>query len=335
VKSGGPNDRLPASSSDASEALAFAERIAATCRQVLGEILTSVIVHGSLVLDDYTPGSSDIDLLAVVDRPLLDSETASLVSMVAAEQAQAPGPLDLRAVTRAAAATSSEAPPMELYVRLRGSAPPPDLESRHPEPDLVVELSICRQHGRALLGTEPRAVIGEVPGDGVLTVGDAQLARWQSLTDDAPHAALMVLTACRIWRFSEERSHCSKAAAGSWALARDPSLTAVRDALRQRAGEPVRIAPTQIGRLLKIVRTRLAATRVATALAEHADGVQAERGHCRVPRRSERLAARHFAPPSDELRASSGVHDPPGAELLLWKRSTDPGRCSFARRASV
>ena len=97
----------------------------------------------------------------------------------------------------------------------------------------------------------------------MLLAGDAQLARWQSLTDDAPYAALMVLTACRIWRFSEERAHSSKAAAASWALARDPSLTAARDALRQRAGDPVRIAPTEISRLLRIVRTRIAARRVA------------------------------------------------------------------------
>jgi predicted nucleotidyltransferase len=258
-----PNDRPPESSRRASDALAFAERITAISWQVLGETLASVIVHGSLALDDYTPGHSDIDLLVVVDRSLLDSEVASLTRALEAGQARAPGPVDLRVVTRAPAATPSEAPPMELYVRLRGSGPP-EVESRHPgEADVVVELSICREHGRALLGAEPRAVIGEVADDWVLTAGDAQLARWQSLTDDAPHAALMVLTACRIWRFSEERTHCSKAAAGSWALARDPSLTAVRNALRQRAGDPVRIAPPEIGRLLRIVRTRIAAKRVA------------------------------------------------------------------------
>jgi predicted nucleotidyltransferase len=264
VNSVAHNDRPAASSSDASDALAFAQRIAASCRRVLNETLASVIVHGSLALDDYTPGHSDIDLLGVVERPLLDVEIASLTRVLAAEQAQAPGPVDLRVVTRAAAATPSEAPPMELYVRLHRNARP-RVESRHPEPDLVVELSICRAHGRALLGAEPPAVFGQVRDEWVLLVGDAQLARWQSLTDDAPYAALMVLTACRIWRFSEERTHCSKAAAASWAHARDPSLTAVRDALRQRTGDPVRIAPTEIGRLLKIVRTRIAATRVATA----------------------------------------------------------------------
>jgi len=244
---------------DTGDPVAVAERIAEVCARSLGDALASVVLHGSLALGDYTPGLSDIDLLVVVDRPVLDSEIDSLTRAVASGRADADGKVDLRVVTRAAAAIPSRAPPMELYVRLEGSAPP-EIESRCPgEPDLVVEFAICRDHGRRLLGAAPHEIIGQVPDEWLLMAGDAQLARWESLTDDAPHAVLMVLTACRIWRFAEEHAHCSKAAGGHWALARDPSLTAVSDALRRRAGEPVRIEPAEIGRLLRIVHTRIAA----------------------------------------------------------------------------
>jgi hypothetical protein len=54
---------------EASDVLAFAERIAALCSQVLGETLVSIIVHGFLALDDYTPPYSDIDLLGIVNGP--------------------------------------------------------------------------------------------------------------------------------------------------------------------------------------------------------------------------------------------------------------------------
>lgn len=47
------------------------------------------------------------------------------------------------------------------------------------------------------------------------------------------HAALMVLTACPIWRFAVEHRHCSKTEAAEWALRRDPSLSAIRQALHQ------------------------------------------------------------------------------------------------------
>jgi predicted nucleotidyltransferase len=242
---------------EAHAALAFARRLVEISSQLLGEGLLSVILHGSLTFDDYMPGQSDIDLLAIVDHALSDSEIDSLTRAVTAERAQAPGPVDLRFVTRAVARRPPEPPPLELYIRLKASAPPA-VEVRCPEPDLVVELSICRQHGHALHGAQPEELIGALHPERVISVGDAQLARWQSLTDDAPYAALMVLTACRIWRFSQERNHCSKSAAGTWALTRDPSLDAVRDALRQRTGDPVAVNPAEIARLLEIVRARIA-----------------------------------------------------------------------------
>jgi hypothetical protein len=70
-----------------------------------------------------------------------------------------------------------------------------------------------------------------------------------------------VLTACRIWRYAEERTHCSKSEAGVWALARDPSLQAAHDALRLRADDQVQVAPAAIGRLLKIVHACIAANK--------------------------------------------------------------------------
>jgi hypothetical protein len=245
---------------DVERALRFAERVTAVCARVLGELVGSVILHGSLVMGDYIPGQSDIDLLVIIDRPLSRVEREALTDALIAEHAGWPGRVDLRVITRDVAASPSEAPPMELYLGLRPGANP-DIVSQHPgEADLVVELSVCRQRGTALLGAAPGDLIGAVPHRWVLGVGDAQLARWQALTDDAQHAVLMVLTACRIWRFSETCSHCSKSEAGTWALKRDPSLQAVPAALRQRAGDPARIEPADIARLLTIARARIAAT---------------------------------------------------------------------------
>jgi hypothetical protein len=252
---------MPSSENTTERAPRFAERMAAACARVLGELVGSVILHGSLVMGDYIPGQSDIDLLVIIDRPLRRVEREALTDALIAEHAGWPGRVDLRVITREAAGTPSEAPPMELYLGLRPGANP-EIVSHHPgEADLVVELSVCRERGTALLGGAPPGdLIGAVPHRWVLRVGDAQLARWQALTDDAQHAVLMVLTACRIWRFGETRSHCSKSEAGAWVLTRDPSLQAVRAALRQRAGDPTRIGPADIARLLTIARARIAAT---------------------------------------------------------------------------
>jgi hypothetical protein len=127
---------------------------------------------------------------------------------------------------------------MEAYLRLTSTSGVRLEERRHPgERDLAVQLSVCRAHGRSLLGAAPDELIGEVPDRWVVAAGDAQLADWQAIGDDPPYAELTVLTACRVWRFAEEGRHASKAAAAQWALGRDPTLGVVGDALRRRRGE--------------------------------------------------------------------------------------------------
>jgi predicted nucleotidyltransferase len=244
----------------AEEALEFAGALARSCSQALGQTVAGVVLHGSLTLDDYVPGRSDVDLLVVVDEPLTDAQVAALTEAMASHRAKAPGPVDLRLVTRQVAASPTPAPLMEAYLRLAPGSGVRLEERRHPgERDLVVELSVCRAHGRSLLGAAPAELTGEVPDRWVVAAGDAQLADWQAIGDDPPYAELTVLTACRVWRFAEEGRHCSKAAAAQWALRRDPTLGVVHDALRQRHRDPAhRIDAAQVARLLAVVRACLA-----------------------------------------------------------------------------
>jgi hypothetical protein len=237
--------------------LACTARLVSACSAVLGDALVSVILHGSLTLDAFTPGRSDIDLLMIVREPLRHEQLAALRETVDQCNATASTRVDLRVVTRATAASPARAPVMEAAFTLRpGRAP--EIETCIVEPDLLAEFAIARAHGRSILGSAPEVVIAPVPAQRLLEVGDRQLAAWQGLTDDAEHAELMVLTACRIWRLAEEGVHCSKAAAGHWAFERDPSLIAVEAALHQRAGEPGSpIAEEDIARVLELVRHEL------------------------------------------------------------------------------
>ena len=244
----------------------FGAALAHSCSRALGDALTGVILHGSLTLGDYVPGRSDVDLLVVVQDPLTDAQLAALTDALAGHRPRAPGPADLRVVTRQTAASPTPTPPMEAYLRLTPRSGVRVEERRHPgERDLAVELSVCRAHGRSLLGAAPAALIGEVPDRWVVAAGDAQLADWQAIGDDPPYAELTVLTACRVWRFAEEGRHCSKAAAGAWALGRDRTLQVVGDALQHRLRDPDHpIDPAQVAQLLAVVRARLAGARDAT-----------------------------------------------------------------------
>ena len=155
---------------------------------------------------------------------------------------------------------------MEAYLRLTPGAGVRLEERQHPgERDLAVELSVCRAHGRSLLGAAPAELIGDVPDRWVVAAGDAQLAGWQAIGDDPPYAELTVLTACRVWRLAGEGRHGSKAAAGAWALGRDPTLQVIDDALQHRLRDPDHpIDPAQVAQLLAVVRARLAGARDGT-----------------------------------------------------------------------
>jgi hypothetical protein len=237
------------------QALAIAEELAAVCVRELGDAVVAVILHGSLVLGDFRPGRSDVDVLVVVERPLRDGEIEALRERVDGLRTQQPGGIDVRVVTRAVAAAPTPAPALELYLGLHGDGTA-EVETRVAgERDLVAEFSIVRATGRSLVGPDARLVVGAIPGEWVVAYGDEQLARWQRLTGDAKHAELMVLTTCRIWQFAAEAVHSSKSEAGRWAVAREPSLTAVEAALRQRRGEPgVVVEADGIARLLARVR---------------------------------------------------------------------------------
>jgi predicted nucleotidyltransferase len=61
-------------------ALRFAEALARSCAGALGEAVAGVFLHGSLVLDDYVPGRSDVDLLVAVDsRDLIERAKGALM----------------------------------------------------------------------------------------------------------------------------------------------------------------------------------------------------------------------------------------------------------------
>jgi len=244
------------------EALEFAEALAQATSRTLS--VAGVLLHGSLALGDYLPGRSDVDLLVVVDDPLTDRQRAALAEAVDQERPGAPVRVDLRVVTRAVAAAPTPLPLMEAYLTIKqGREPRIRMEGPCPgERDLVVEFSVCRAHGRSILGAPPVELIGEVPDEWVLHVGDAQLADWEAIGDDPPYAQLTVLTACRLWRFAEEAQHCSKDAAGEWALRRDPEMDVVGDALRQRHSDATHpIDASQVHDLLVRVRGRVARAR--------------------------------------------------------------------------
>jgi streptomycin 3"-adenylyltransferase len=236
----------------------FARILANASSDALREAVAGVILHGSLTSTSFVPDQSDIDLLVIVHDPLNDDQITRLREAVEAVRTDAPAPVDLRVVSRSTALSPSKAPFMDVYLRIRPDHSQLLVETRHAEPDLVVELSISRASGQSLLGPAPDELIAEVPRRLVLEADEDQLAHWQAVGDDSEHAEIAVLTACRIWAFVEERRHASKDEAAEWVLSREPGLHVVRDALRHRQLDSrIPIEDGQVQQLLALVRARV------------------------------------------------------------------------------
>jgi predicted nucleotidyltransferase len=245
------------------QAVAAATAIADAFVAAVRVPVKSVVLHGSLTFDDFVPGRSDVDLLVVVEEPLGCDDVDALVAAVAAADVSPAAGIDLHVVTSDVAAAPPRTPPVELYV---GGHQETDLEvERKVEgvPDLLAELSMARARGHSLLGVTPRETIGEVDPEWIHERSVYWLTRWLTLVDDVRHAAFMVLTACRMWQFRLEGVHSSKTAAARWALARNASLVAVHQALRQRTVDAT--APVAQDGIRTVLETALNEIRTRTA----------------------------------------------------------------------
>jgi hypothetical protein len=245
---------------DEAAARAAAQGLADGLNAIVGTAARSVVLHGSLAAGGFRPGRSDIDLLAVVDPGLTDAQIDALERLVRRADLGGAAGVDLHVVTAPAAAAPTRTPPLELHIgRSDGSSAGVDVVRRaSADPDLPAELSMARADGRALSGVAPDAVIASVTGRWIVERGRHWLETWQSRTDDAEHASFMVLTACRIWHFAVTDVHCSKTRAARWALDREPSLTAVRQAVRQHQGR--RATPIDDHAIADVLRTVLRET---------------------------------------------------------------------------
>lgn len=239
-----------------------AERLVQACLAVLTVRVRSVILHGSAATGSFVAGQSDIDLLIVVDDALSTAELDALEGVVRTADLDGARGVDLDVVRTAVAAAPTAAPPLELHL---GRYPGVPLEKMHrvaAAPDLAIELSVARASGRSLRGADPRDALGEVAAEWVCARAEHWLAFWQTVADDAENASYMVLTACRMWLFSVEERHASKADAGRWALTRDPSLTAVREVLHQRlVDSSAPIGSDGVAQVLARVRSEMAVAR--------------------------------------------------------------------------
>jgi Domain of unknown function (DUF4111)/Nucleotidyltransferase domain len=178
-------------------------------RDVLGEGLVGVYLHGSLALGCFNPALSDIDLLVVTKRRLTPSEREALAPLLAAG-----GRIEISFLPESSLRRWRHPTPYDLHFAWKGGR----LLGPGEDHDLAAHVTVARHAGFALLGPPPVDVFPEVPWE------DYEDSLRRDLETCGEHGGRIyaVLSPARIWATLTDRVVHSKASGAAWALERAP-----------------------------------------------------------------------------------------------------------------
>ena len=222
--------------------------LTARLRALVGADLLGVYAGGSIALDAYTPGRSDVDVAAVTRRALALPDKQAIVSELRHESFPCPARgLELVVYAEESVGEASAEPGFELELNSGREMPfhaafdPSGANGTH---WYVLDRAILARHGVPLVGPHPSALFADVPRALVLPAL-AESIRWFA-ADDAPGSSA-VLNACRALRYAAEGRWSAKAEAGRWALEHlDGDRELIAEALRaHETGEPLDPARTK------------------------------------------------------------------------------------------
>ena len=246
-----------------------AVRDAAT--QTLGGDVVGVYTTGSLALDAFVPGRSDVDVLVVAKDDTPEAKLRAFAAAIAYPRLACPATgLELAVVGRSAAASATPVAGYLLEVNTGPELPPLlDLGPERPSHWYVIDRAVCRQSGTALLGPPPADLIAAVGrADALAALAESvshqydKLGEW--LTDST------VLNACRAWRYVVDDRWYAKTDAGAWAVTQprvDADLVRLAMETHRYGGRaaaarvPVDRARAFVAHVLDLVRSGVTADR--------------------------------------------------------------------------
>jgi predicted nucleotidyltransferase len=225
----------------------YAASVAEGLVRVLHSAPLGVYLFGSAVLDAWVPSRSDIDILAIVPRTLVQAEKQAVTEVVLA--LPRPADLDLAVVAESIAIRREVTPVFELVVY----PPEPDYPVGSEDLSVWANLALVREHSVVLLGSRPTDLIAEVPRTDVCRAFASSLSSW----DDDPSYSL--LNACRALMYVREGVLVSKFEGARWAVSTgEVDADAVEVAVeRARGGSLENPDREAVSRFVGLVREEL------------------------------------------------------------------------------
>ncbi len=204
------------------------DQTAAVCRQIFGEDLTGVYLHGSLAMGCFNPEKSDLDLIVVVRRGITLEQKMGFLEKVAGLNGQAPAKgIELSVVKKEYCQNFVHPTPYELHFSnahlqwLRDDPRGYAERMNGTDRDLAAHFTVIKRRGIVLYGEEIDRVFAEVPKDAYM---DSIWFDVSGAEDEIrQNPVYVILNLCRAEAFRREGLVLSKKEGGEWGRKKLPA----------------------------------------------------------------------------------------------------------------
>lgn len=199
------------------------KRFTEMSKQILGNNLVGVYLHGSAAMGCFNQKKSDLDLILIIEEDISDMVKMEFMRQVVSLNEEAPEKgFELSVVKREYCDPFIYPTPYELHFSVAHlkwflEAPIDYVEKmKGTDKDLAAHFTIIREYGIALYGEEIDRIFGIVPEDDYIDsiLCDIGGARGEILENPVYYT----LNLCRVLAYLQEGKVLSKRAGGEWGL---------------------------------------------------------------------------------------------------------------------
>ena len=197
-------------------------------KEILGENLIGIYLHGSMAMGCFNPDKSDIDLIIVVEDDISDAQKLALMEHIVLLNRQAPRKgLEISVVKRQYCKPFVYPTPFELHfspmhLKWFQDAPQDYVDKMKGEDiDLAAHFTIIREYGVVLWGEKIEEVFAPVPRENYLASICADVENATDVILKGP--VYIILNLCRVLAFVKDGLYLSKEKGGQWGMERLPS----------------------------------------------------------------------------------------------------------------
>lgn len=201
----------------------FADDFVIQSKNILGDNLTGIYLHGSAAMGCFNARKSDIDLLVVVKDAVSDEIKRRYMDMVVAMNQRAPEKgIELSIVKESVCNPFVYPTPFELHFSIAHLnwyiLNPEDYVNRMKgtDKDLAAHCTIIYHRGKTLYGRDIKSVFSEVSSEDYM---DSIWSDIENAKDEiVENAMYIILNLCRVLAYKKERLILSKQEGGEWAI---------------------------------------------------------------------------------------------------------------------